>query len=1345
MPRSAVALARLLPAPDPAPPDAPLLRAFVSGGAAAGEAAFEELVRRHGPMVLATCRRVLGDPHDAEDAFQAVFLILARKAGAVRGNLAGWLYAVAVRTARGVRLMRDRRRSQRSQETGNRGQGSNSSLSPVPCPLSPELSPDSCLLVTEQAAIIDEELARLPEHYREAVVLCELRGLSRKQAAAELGVPEGTLSSRLAGAKRRLAARLSARGLSAPAALAAALAPASVSAGLLRSAVSATRGAAGPVASAAAGAVMKAMLFDQLKAVALAAGILLTAVCGGWAMTGVPGGSDPATAPSPRLTIDPAAKLVEQLGAPDFADREAAAKKLRELGLKAEPALRAALKSEDPEVRARAAKVLNEIRKDQLWAAFAKVAGDDKATRDLFAHITASARAVDALKAALDDPTRADELYRNRTAELLRIAAGHPPVDAAGKASVPTAPDVWAAPPPPLGDIAGWLFLGALQPGTAPWREVTHEGWQNRLSSHVPFLPEDDYTSAKPVAAAYEGELSGPLKKLTAAWLAKRRENDMLRAGLTLAIRYDIADAVAAARIVLKEPKPTDVSPWNLAAVAILVGLHGTKDDLPLLARHAADDRSYSTILNLPPGTDLTFGAPPVKDGRDLFCHVRDAVAVAMCKLAGKNPADFGFPPFPATKHPDGKPMSLSSATKVGFKAKADRAAAFEKAAAWLKSFEAKKEQPKEESKPDPVSMKLVEQLGAAEFADREAAAKKLRELGMKAEPALRAGLRSESPEVRDRCTKLLGEIRADARDALAKNFKPDGTDDYDHPLWKRYKTIAGDSKASRELFARIIANKKWLRTLDNAEADPANAGHVYRMGIAEMFRDFHNDPAKSPPWPCDRPEEVAYLLLLGSYPDNNPPAKLTGDEIVPPNLRGVQFLGRGIIFGEGQITHANGLSLGLDGKIRFFNAPEIVGAAGTDRVFAKLFAAWLVQRAPSSEVVLPAFRIAFGQRVPEILPLARRFAANDFEPKREVPRNATIAALELIAQSGTRADLPLFERHFGDETNVAAVDPPRDDGALDYHRPAPLAETTQLRDVALGLALLLHGANPEDFGFVVRKDTFKPIDGRYTIPWSTQLHLGFDSDASRTAAFTKAKAWLAEPKEDGPAPGLLRDLADLDGMRRGEQTDFAAVEKKGGELLAKYPAAADRGQIYFALTRVYSNSGITRTWARVTKYGRLALEHEKDSVRRGEVFSVLASAAEVAVKAGDPLADDPFAVKRKRAAEIILEGYRELLPLKLPAVAPDLPGVDKIGDALGHADPVEKARLLARHAAQMKARREAEFVRDMVQRRDTYTAQLNYLYGREPKADAELRELIGELKDPKAAADLLERVAKPR
>src|SRR5262245_29161939 len=280
MPRSAMSLARLIPAPDPAPPDAPLLRAFLSGDPSGPEAAFTNLVRRHGPMVLAAGRRVLGNPHDAEDAFQATFLVLARKAGTVRGNLAAWLYAVAVRTARGVRVMRDRRRKHERASAGGRP------------PTVPPTDTDPDL-----AAVIDEELAKLPEHCREALVLCELRGLTRKAAAAELGINEGTLSSRLAGAKRRLAARLSARGLATPAAPRPLGAPAGVRAGLVRAAAAASRGAAGPPASGAAGAVGQAMLFDQLKAVARAAGVLLTAVCGGWAMTGAPGGGDPAPAP----------------------------------------------------------------------------------------------------------------------------------------------------------------------------------------------------------------------------------------------------------------------------------------------------------------------------------------------------------------------------------------------------------------------------------------------------------------------------------------------------------------------------------------------------------------------------------------------------------------------------------------------------------------------------------------------------------------------------------------------------------------------------------------------------------------------------------------------------------------------------------------------------------------------------------------------------------------------------------------------------------------------------------------------------------------------------------------
>src|SRR5262249_59014843 len=106
------------------------------------------------------------------------------------------------------------------------------------------------------------------------------------------------------------------------------------------------------------------------------------------------------------------------------------------------------------------------------------------------------------------------------------------------------------------------------------------------------------YTSAKPIGAAYEGPMAGPLKRLTAAWALRRRENDGLRAGLTLAIRYDIPEAVAAARSVLKQPRSAAIEAQNLAAAVVLIGLHGGKHDLPLLARHAANDRGFVTILD---------------------------------------------------------------------------------------------------------------------------------------------------------------------------------------------------------------------------------------------------------------------------------------------------------------------------------------------------------------------------------------------------------------------------------------------------------------------------------------------------------------------------------------------------------------------------------------------------------------------------------------------------------------------------------------------------------------------------------------------------------------------------
>jgi RNA polymerase sigma factor (sigma-70 family) len=190
-------------------PDAELVRRYAT---ARDAAAFEVLVWRHGPMVWAACRRALGHPQDAEDAFQAAFLALARRAGALgRGEaVGGWLHRVAVRAALRVRA---RRRP--------------AAALPEDVPAAPD-DPAG----RELAGAVDEELDRLPAPYRAAFVLCCLQGLTNAEAARELGCPVGTVDSRLHAARTRLRARLAGRGFG-PASLAALVAgpaPAAVSA-----------------------------------------------------------------------------------------------------------------------------------------------------------------------------------------------------------------------------------------------------------------------------------------------------------------------------------------------------------------------------------------------------------------------------------------------------------------------------------------------------------------------------------------------------------------------------------------------------------------------------------------------------------------------------------------------------------------------------------------------------------------------------------------------------------------------------------------------------------------------------------------------------------------------------------------------------------------------------------------------------------------------------------------------------------------------------------------------------------------------------------------------------------
>jgi RNA polymerase sigma factor (sigma-70 family) len=266
-------LCKLAAAPADATSDAELLARFTAGH---DQGAFAGLVARHGPMVLGVCRRILRDAHDAEDAFQATFLVLARKAGSIcKGeSLASWLYGVAYRVAVKARAGAARRRAREQRAV--------------------EMSAADPLLdmtVREVQQVLHEELHQLPEKYRAPLVLCYLEGKSQEEAASQLGWSKGTTRGRLDRGRDQLRKRLARRGLALSAVLgAAALGASPVPAALAASVVgaaplSASGGVAVAVsanASTLAEGVMHAMFASKVKTAAavLLAAVLLTAGTG---------------------------------------------------------------------------------------------------------------------------------------------------------------------------------------------------------------------------------------------------------------------------------------------------------------------------------------------------------------------------------------------------------------------------------------------------------------------------------------------------------------------------------------------------------------------------------------------------------------------------------------------------------------------------------------------------------------------------------------------------------------------------------------------------------------------------------------------------------------------------------------------------------------------------------------------------------------------------------------------------------------------------------------------------------------------------------------------------------
>ena len=257
--------------------DGQLLDSFVQRQ---DDAAFAALVRRHGPMVWGVCCRMLRSHHDAEDAFQAAFLVLVQKAATLpdKETVGNWLYGVAHQTAVRMRALAAKRGARERQ------------VAAMPEPTSAEQ-----YVWNDLRPVLDEELARLPAKYRTVLVLCDLEGKTRKEVARQLAIPEGTVASRLATARAMLAKRLARRGVvvsglllgsvltgeAASAGVPLAVASATIKAATLVAAGHAVAELVSPSVAALVTGVTKAMAVTKIKGVLAVLVVVGLAVGGG--------------------------------------------------------------------------------------------------------------------------------------------------------------------------------------------------------------------------------------------------------------------------------------------------------------------------------------------------------------------------------------------------------------------------------------------------------------------------------------------------------------------------------------------------------------------------------------------------------------------------------------------------------------------------------------------------------------------------------------------------------------------------------------------------------------------------------------------------------------------------------------------------------------------------------------------------------------------------------------------------------------------------------------------------------------------------------------------------------
>ena len=224
------------------------------------------------------------------------------------------------------------------------------------------------------------------------------------------------------------------------------------------------------------------------------------------------------------------------------------------------------------------------------------------------------------------------------------------------------------------------------------------------------------------------------------------------------------------------------------------------------------------------------------------------------------------------------------------------------------------------------------------------------------------------------------------------------------------------------------------------------------------------------------------------------------------------------------------------------------------------------------------------------------------------------------------------------------------------------------------------------------------------------------------------------------PSPELQKELYKFDTeYRHGSEEKFAELEKLAEDLAKRFPDKDDQARIWYEVAQVAAQSDIGRHADRVRKYAYKCLAISRDPLQRARMYSTLACTVD--------LSGTAFPRGRREAAGILLTGYVEMLIQDLPETAPELPAVN-IVDIQG--DPIAEAQARARHAAQMAARQEAEFTRDLVARRDTLVMQFRDLFkpepnyhGRNPEGPNELRALARKRMSEQQVKVLMEKVTR--